>query len=195
MAEKQDISRRDLLGLFGRGAGVLALGGVFGALMAGQGRRAFAAGTTWQIDPQKCTQCGKCATNCVLSVSAVRCFHRFAICGYCDVCTGYLEPHFRNTGTAAEDQMCPTGAILRNNIEGDYFQYRIDREACIGCARCVKGCVAYGNGSLHLQIDQDKCSRCNECSIAAACPAQAISRVDDKHLYKEPRLKGASADE
>ena len=40
----------------------------------------------WQIDPFKCTSCGRCATDCVLTPSAVKCVHAYALCGYCDLC-------------------------------------------------------------------------------------------------------------
>jgi electron transport complex protein RnfB len=131
----------------------------------------------WQIDPYKCIQCGKCATKCVLTPSAVKCFHAFAVCGYCDLCTGFFEAQPNQLTTAAENQLCPTGAIKRKFVEDPYFQYTIDRDKCIGCSKCVKGCTQFGNGSLFLQIDQDVCVKCNQCSIAVDCPSHAISRV------------------
>ncbi|MCK4747912.1 MAG: ferredoxin, partial [Bacteroidales bacterium] len=104
----------------------------------------------WQIDPFKCTQCGRCATECVKSTSAVKCIHAFDLCGYCDLCSGYLKPGAKRE-TGAENQLCPTAAIQRKFIEEPFFEYIIDEELCIGCAKCVKGCSAFGNGSLHLQ--------------------------------------------
>jgi len=100
----------------------------------------------WQIDPYKCIQCGKCATECVLSTSAVRCFHAFAVCGYCDLCTGFFEAQPNALNTGAENQLCPTAAIKRSFVEDPYFQYTIDRDLCIGCSKCVKGCTMFGNG-------------------------------------------------
>lgn len=133
--------------------------------------------TLWQIDPYKCIQCGKCATNCVLKPSAVKCFHAYAVCGYCDLCTGFFEAQPNALTTAAENQLCPTAAIKRKYVEDPYFQYSIDRDLCIGCSKCVKGCTQFGNGSLYLQINQDICVKCNECSIAVNCPSKAISRT------------------
>lgn len=133
--------------------------------------------TVWQIDPYKCIQCGKCATNCVMKPSAVKCFHAFAVCGYCDLCTGFFEAQPNQLNTAAENQLCPTGAIRRSFVEDPYFEYEIDRELCIGCSKCVKGCTQFGNGSLYLQIDQKACVKCNQCSIAVNCPSNAIARV------------------
>lgn len=140
-------------------------------------RAGVAQSTLWQIDPDKCVQCGKCATTCVLTPSAVKCFHAFAVCGYCDLCTGFFEAQPNQLSTAAENQLCPTAAIQRKFIEDPYFSYTIDRTLCIGCSKCVKGCTQFGNGSLYLQIDQDRCVKCNQCSIARNCPSQAISRV------------------
>ena len=48
--------------------------------------------------------------------------------------------------------------------------------SCIGCGKCVKGC-ALMNGSLYLQVMQDRCVNCNECAIAVACPSRAFCRV------------------
>lgn len=137
----------------------------------------------WQIDPFKCTQCGRCATSCVMTPSAVKCIHAFNLCGYCDLCGGYLKPDANKRSTAAEDQLCPTAAIARKFIEEPYFEYVINEDLCIGCAKCVKGCTSFGNGSLHLQIIHKRCLNCNECSIARLCPSQAISRVKASKAY------------
>jgi electron transport complex protein RnfB len=143
------------------------------------------AGTdwVWQIDPWKCIQCGKCATSCVLYPSAAKCVHAYALCGYCDLCTGYFEAQPNALNTGAENQLCPTNAIRRTFVEDPYFEYAIDSSLCIGCGKCVKGCSTFGNGSLMLQIDQSRCVRCNRCSIAAACPSQAISRIPASQPY------------
>lgn len=138
----------------------------------------------WQIDPFKCTQCGRCATDCVMAPSAVKCLHAFDLCGYCDLCGGYLKPDANKQSTAAENQLCPTAAIERRFIEEPYFEYHIDEELCIGCGKCVAGCTSFGNGSMHLQIIHDICLNCNECSIARVCPSDAISRVKASEAYK-----------
>ena len=136
----------------------------------------------WQIDPFKCTQCGRCATECVKSVSAVKCIHAYDLCGYCDLCGGYFKPGAK-LQTGAENQLCPTSAIQRRFIEEPYFEYVIDEDLCIGCAKCVKGCSSFGNGSLHLQIRHNLCLNCNQCAIASACPSNAISRVPASEPY------------
>jgi electron transport complex protein RnfB len=43
------------------------------------------SGYVWQIDPFKCTQCGQCKTNCVMTPSASKCVHAYRMCGYCDL--------------------------------------------------------------------------------------------------------------
>jgi electron transport complex protein RnfB len=138
----------------------------------------------WQIDPLKCTQCGQCETNCVQTPSAVKCVHSFEMCGYCDLCSGYLRQGVKTLDTAAENQLCPTAAITRKFVEEPFFEYTIDEELCIGCAKCVKGCTAFGNGSLYLQIKHELCNNCNQCSIAIACPSDAIRRVSVSNPYK-----------
>jgi len=138
----------------------------------------------WQIDPFKCTQCGRCATDCVMTPSAVKCLHAFDLCGYCDLCGGYLKPDANKQSIAAENQLCPTAAIERRFIEEPYFEYHIDEDLCIGCAKCVAGCTSFGNGSMHLQIMHNICLNCNICSISQVCPSDAISRVSASEAYK-----------
>ena len=174
-----DLSRRDLFKHGLRGLGALAATAGVAAVAHG----APEPDMVWQIDPHKCTQCGRCATLCVLSPSAVKCVHAYAVCGYCDLCTGFFEAQPNGLNTGAENQLCPTDAIVRRFVEDPYFTYSIDEPACIGCARCVKGCTAYGNGSLFLQIRHDRCVNCNQCAIASDCPAQAISRVPRSQPY------------
>jgi electron transport complex protein RnfB len=130
----------------------------------------------WQIDPSKCTFCGRCEINCVLPTSAVKCVHSFEMCGYCDLCGGYYRTNAKELNTAAENLVCPTGAIQRRYIEDPYFEYTINEDLCNGCGLCAKGCNAFGNGSLYLQINQKLCKHCNECQIAKNCPEQAVKK-------------------
>jgi electron transport complex protein RnfB len=157
--------------------------GLAGASIALAARRASADDRVWQIDPNKCIQCGKCRVNCVLEPTAVKCVHAFALCGYCNLCTGYYHPETLAKDTAAENQLCPTGAIRRRFVEDPHFEYTIDEPLCVGCGKCVKGCTAFGNGSLFLQVRHDRCVNCNQCSIASACPAQAYVRVPASKPY------------
>ena len=174
MTESKKLDRRSFI----RGAAAFALmGGTWAAV--GQ----TAEGTVWQLDPNKCTQCGRCSTNCVLNPSAVKCMNQFNICGYCDLCFGYLHPSSRERNTGAENQLCPTAAIERKFIEDPYYEYKIDEDRCIGCAKCVKACLVFGNGSFYLQVRQDICINCNECSIAKSCPSDAFSRVPASKPY------------
>jgi electron transport complex protein RnfB len=186
--EVRAMTRRRLLKAGLQGACLLGLGGAAAALAA----RSRPRHTVWQLDPAKCIQCGKCATNCVLAPSAVKCVHAFAICGYCELCTGYFDPEPNDLNTGAENQLCPTGAIQRTFVEDPYYQYTIDETLCIGCGKCVKGCGAFGNGSLFLQVRHDLCLNCNECSIAIACPSGAYRRVpaDQPYLLKDRQPPG-----
>ena len=138
-----------------------------------QHARDAAASWSGRSIPAKCIACGNCATYCVLDDSAVKCVHSFVMCGYCDLCTGYFRPAPIALNSGAENQLCPTGAIQRAFVEDPYHEYTIDERLCIGCGKCVKGCNAFGNGSLYLQVRHDRCQNCNECAIAVACPSQA----------------------
>jgi len=165
----------------------MLLGGTMGAL----GARLARGGTVWQIDPRKCTQCGQCATHCVLDQSAVRCFQEFAMCGYCDLCTGFFEPAPNERNEGAENQLCPAGAIKRRDVGDPYYEYTIDEALCIACARCVKGCAQFCNGSFYLQVRHDICVNCNECAIAAACPSDAFIRLPASKPYFDRLAKTA----
>lgn len=175
--------RRDFL----RAAAAIAAGGLTWGAM-----RPATAATVWQLDPEKCVQCGRCSTHCVLNPSAVKCIHSYQICGYCDLCGAYLQPGAKSRDTAAESQLCPVSALKRKFIENPYYQYTIDEDLCVGCGKCVKGCARFGNGSLYMQVKHDLCVNCNECAIGRSCPAEAFERVpaDEAYLLKT-RKKGA----
>jgi electron transport complex protein RnfB len=179
----ETVTRRQFLRDGSRGAAVAGVGG----LLALVGTRSQAGGMVWQIDPQKCVRCGLCATSCVLEQSAVKCVHAYAMCGYCNLCTGYFEPEPNALNTGAENQNCPTNAIRRSFVEDPYYEYTIDESLCIGCAKCVEGCNRFGNGSLFLQVRHDVCVNCNVCAISRVCAGDAFVRVlaDKPYLLKE----------
>ncbi|MHC4248445.1 MAG: 4Fe-4S dicluster domain-containing protein [Planctomycetota bacterium] len=165
------VSRREVLRGCMMGAGLLGIAGTGATLATLRVLRALdgkvGGGSLWQIDPLTCTACGKCATNCVLEPSAVRCVHAFRICGYCDLCSGFFELDHARRDSGAENQLCPTGAITRTFVDDPYFEYTVDPELCVGC----------------LQVRHDLCVGCNECSIAKACPSDAFRRVPTRDPY------------
>ncbi|NOU16413.1 MAG: ferredoxin [Bacteroidales bacterium] len=177
--KKSKISRREFINNSVRFSIVLGIGAIGGGLLT----RSHARQMVWQLDTSKCIQCGRCATNCVKTPSAVKCVHVYSMCGYCDLCGGYFRPETKELTTAAENQLCPTSAIRRKFVEDPFFQYDIDEKLCNGCGKCVKGCGAFGNGSLQLQVRHDLCDNCNECAIARDCPAGAFSRVPSDSPY------------
>jgi len=184
MSKENPIGRRDFI----RAAAAVAAGG--GAWMVSHpSEQNFG----WQLDPRKCQQCGRCATSCVLSPSAVKCVHAFEMCGYCDLCGGYLQPGAKAQDSGAENELCPVAALKRTYVEAPFYQYTINEDLCIGCGKCVKGCNAFGNGSLQLQVKQDICVHCNDCSIARNCPAQAYQRVPVAKSYLLKMLEGGGA--
>jgi len=180
--KNRNLGRKEFLrSFFGRisalGLGFLA---VFGYKKAAQDH------TVWQIDPYKCIHCENCATKCVVDPSAVKCVQSYSICGYCQLCFGYFQPKANKLTSAAENQICPTNAIERVFIEDPYWEYNIDEDRCIGCAKCVHLCEVFGNASFYLQVRHDVCVNCNDCSIARDCPADAFERVsaDKPYLLK-----------
>jgi len=189
MDEKsKKLDRRDFINKSVRISVGVAIGTLGGVLVS----KALTDDSVWQLDPAKCVQCGRCATSCVLTPSAVKCVHVYNMCGYCDLCGGYFRPESKNLTTAAENQLCPTSAIERKYIEEPFFEYHIIEKLCIGCGKCVKGCGAFGNGSMQLQVQHHICVNCNQCAIAHDCPADAFSRVP---VAKPYIFKGFSADD
>ncbi len=182
-ADKNRQDRRQFLGGGVRTVGAMALAG-FSGFLAGQSGKAEE--TVWQIDPDVCATCGNCATYCVLDESAVKAVQCFDLCAMCDPCPGYFDLGHRERTTAAENQLCPTGAVLRTFIAEQAgvprFEYYIEEKDCIGCGKCVEGC-AMMNGSLYLQVRHDRCVNCNQCAIAVACPSQAFRRVPASQPY------------
>ncbi len=182
MSEKKEappLKRREFLKKGLRTSAGLSAAGLAGVLAA----RSSSEEMVWQLDPSLCIQCERCAKNCVLPQSAVKCVHSYSMCGYCDLCSGYLQPGAKDRDTGAESQLCPSGAIKRTFVEDPYFEYTIDEDLCVGCGKCVKGCNSFGNGSLYLQVRHDLCLNCNQCSIARRCPAQAWKRVPASRPY------------
>ena len=167
-----------LTSVWGRAAAIML--GTLGGLAFFGGRK---RNTVWQIDPMTCVQCGNCATQCVLSPSAVKCVQSYPICGYCRLCFGYFTPDAPELTSAAENQICPTGAIERVFIEDPYWEYNIKEELCIGCSKCVKACEVFGNASFYLQIRHDVCVNCNSCSIARHCPSNSFHLVPADQPY------------
>lgn len=179
MSKDKKLKRRDFLN-----KGIRAGIGVgLGMIAVDLSTRSVSGKAIWQLDPSKCIQCDLCRTECVLQTSAVKCVHVTDMCGYCDLCSGYLRPSVKDLDTAAENRLCPTGAIVRKFVEEPFFEYTIVEELCNGCAKCAKNCGAFGNGSLQLQVQQNLCVNCNQCSIARVCPGEAFSRVDGKSPY------------
>lgn len=177
---KLNLSRVDFLKQgIGRVA-ALVLGFLGGSALFGSQRKT----TVWQIDPMKCVHCEHCATSCVMSPSAVKCVQSYPICGYCRLCFGYFQPNAPELTSAAENQLCPTDAIERVFVEDPYWEYNIQEDKCIGCAKCVKACEMFGNASFYLQVRHDRCVNCNDCSIARQCPADAWERVPVGQPYK-----------
>ena len=179
MADDSRKSRRGFLADGARALGMLAAGGALGAFVVHPDND----DKLWQIDPDKCIGCGRCADNCVLTPSAVKALHEWPRCGYCELCFGYYVDQRTSDLETAENQRCPVNAIKRSPVEDPYYEYVIDEPKCIGCGLCVKGCNDYGNGSLILQVRHDRCLNCDDCAIARACPAQAYTRVPKDQPY------------
>ena len=160
-----DYSRRDVMGLAARGAALAGLGGV-STFLAVKAHGSDA----WEIDTSKCVNsrlgalgvevCQRCATDCVLPLSAVRAVNDFADCGRCYICPAYFDIHSAiSPDGLPSKKLCPRDAIERQPI---------------GWILCVMGCKEpAGLGSIKLEVRHDTCLACNRCSISTACPDDA----------------------
>ncbi len=91
------LPRRDFLHRALQALAGLSLGGITGLVVG----RSAPEEMVWQLDPNICIQCEKCAVNCVLPHSAVKCVHSYSMCGYCDSvqrlpATGGQIPRYRS---------------------------------------------------------------------------------------------------
>ena len=184
-------TRREVIGHVARGAALAGLAGTTGFLTL-KAHKVYA----WEINPSICIDsklgvlgvdtCELCATECVLSLSAVRAVNEFSKCGRCYVCPAY----YKITSAVGPDglpseKVCPRDAIKREAIgwvdpddpANNFYDYTIDEEKCNGCGRCVMECKEpAGLGSIRLEVRHDVCLDCNRCSISIACPADAYER-------------------
>ena len=185
-------TRRDILGHAARGVVLLGLGGTAAFLL----RKAGAEGA-WRIDTGRCVNsrlgavgvdvCERCATECVLTLSAVRAVNDHALCGRCYICPAYFDIKSAiDTEGLPSQKLCPRDAIERKAIgwidpddpANNYYEYVIDEKRCNGCGRCVMGCKEpAGLSSIRLEVRHDLCLDCNRCSIAMACPDDAYDRA------------------
>ena len=93
---------------------------------------------------------------------------------------------------------CPTGAIHRNQLQGNVI---INDQTCIGCSRCANNCpyhairmVEIRDRQGNLQIDSRnqpivQATKCDLCvdqiggpACHRACPHDALQRIDLRSL-------------
>jgi electron transport complex protein RnfB len=184
-------TRRDVLEHAIRGAALVGLGGVAAYL----GGKASAEGA-WQLNAARCVNsrlgavgvdvCDRCATTCVLPLSAVRAVNDYAKCGRCYICPAYFEIKSALDPQGLPSQkLCPRDAIQRTPIgevdpadpANNYYEYTIDEKVCNGCGKCVMACKEpAGLSSMRLEVRHNLCVDCNRCAIAIACPDKAYER-------------------
>ncbi len=187
----EEPTRRDVLGHAARGAALLGMGGLIGYLI----KHGSVEGA-WRINVDQCVNsrlgalgvdvCDKCATTCVLALSAVRAVNDHAACGRCYICPAYFDVNSAiNEEGLPSAKLCPRDAIERFEIgwvdpddpANNYYEYVIDEVKCNGCGRCVMACKEpAGLSSIRLEVRHDLCLDCNRCSIAQVCPDDAYIR-------------------
>jgi electron transport complex protein RnfB len=191
MSDKDKPSRREVLGHAVRGAALVGMGGGIAYLARKSGREGV-----WTINLNACINsdvarhgvevCDRCATECVLALSAVRAVNDHAKCGRCYICPAYFDIQSAMGPDGLPSQkLCPRDAIERKVIgwvdeedpANNYYEYVIDEKRCNGCGKCVMGCKEpNGLSSIRLEVRHDLCVDCNQCAIAVACPDDAYER-------------------
>jgi Fe-S-cluster-containing dehydrogenase component len=146
------------------------------------------------IDLDRCTRCDDCVRACADAHDNNPRFVRH----------GPIHGHYMvaNACMHCEDPVCmiecPTGAIHRNQMEG---QVIINDQTCIGCSSCANNCpytairmVEIRDAKGGLQLDQRnqpivQATKCDLCvdqiggpSCQRACPHDALRRVDMRSL-------------
>ena len=157
--------------------------------------RRFVQGTASMIiDLDRCTRCDDCVRACANAHDNNPRFIRHGpIHGHYMVATACM--HCEDPVCMIE---CPTGAIHRNQMEG---QVIINDQTCIGCSSCANNCpytairmVEIRDAKGNLQLDQRnqpivQATKCDLCvdqiggpSCQQACPHDALQRVDMRSL-------------
>jgi len=188
--------RRRFVRFGGQLIGVAALGGTAWRIFTGSDPDAVFSQPkgpyVWRINPDKCTFCALCETACVRKPSAVKAVNDQKKCSYCVACYGHLS----DLNVASElieskgKRVCPYDAVRRREFSGGkdgYHIYTIDDAKCTACGKCAKRCNALGTKSMFLIIRPDLCIGCNRCSIAVACPENAVEWA---HSYPEDDFRG-----
>ena len=146
------------------------------------------------IDLDRCTRCDDCVRACADAHDNNPRFVRH----------GPIHGHYMvaNACMHCEDPVCmiecPTGAIHRNQMEG---QVIINDQTCIGCSSCANNCpytairmVEIRDAKGGLQLDQRnqpivQATKCDLCvdqiggpSCQRTCPHDALRRVDMRSL-------------
>lgn len=157
--------------------------------------RRFVQGTASMIiDLDRCTRCDDCVRACSNAHDNNPRFIRHGpIHGHYMVATACM--HCEDPVCMIE---CPTGAIHRNQMEG---QVIINDQTCIGCSSCANNCpytairmVEIRDGQGNIQLDQRnhpivQATKCDLCvdqiggpACQRACPHDALRRVDMRSL-------------
>ena len=82
------LNRRDFIRNVMHAGAVFSAGGIAGVLLS----KSASEEMVWQLDPNLCIQCEKCALNCVLPQSAVKCFHSYSL--FCHSSGEHTSPRF-----------------------------------------------------------------------------------------------------
>lgn len=133
------------------------------------------------VNPTKCTGCGACELACSMNnvgefnptrsriqiVSLEPDFFRLPV-----VCLQCYKP------SCAE--ICPTGAIIRDEITGIV---RVSKEKCDGCRMCEEACAF---GVIFFSEQEEKAVKCELCDGNPQCVHFCVTKALE---FREPEAK------
>ncbi|MBW1838687.1 MAG: 4Fe-4S dicluster domain-containing protein [Deltaproteobacteria bacterium] len=116
------------------------------------------------VDFEKCTGCRACEIACSLAHNKGCNPYRSSITVIKWEKKGLFVPMVcQQCETAPCEDVCPTGALFRNNETGAMV---VDHEKCIGCRMCITACPF---GGPSLDIKDRKINKCDLCDGDPTC--------------------------
>lgn len=149
----------------------------------------------FELKDKRCANCGACVIACADRKNLgthcdIRKLLQFERGEFPNVEARTLSTSCYHCDNPKCVEVCPTGAM---HVEKKFHTVQVDRNQCINCHTCVKGCP-YGQITLD---DDDKIMKCDFCIdelkegkqpvCIEACVLRCLHIVDDKEISANHR--------